>query len=297
MTDKLRRLRAQFPWLLVVVMGGVALAQSNGGRDIPYVGFLDENGVPVSAQRALRVELFVSDTAPLACDSIDFAAIEVNAGRFAVELEDVPDACFSSGELYLEIAVGPDLGSLTTLASAGGGRQRVGTVPFAAAGPAAARVFMDDLEVRGDLTVGGSYGPPCSAGMTRVGAWCIDNEYTDDAAATLNEAGEVFNTTGFNGAVRFCHSEGKSLCPLDALIACDLAEPVGADCTTLTDASGPASLGDVWTSTHFLPDGTGTPAHDVFDAVTVFNGEGNQVSHRPNTDLDNEFWCCRPARY
>jgi hypothetical protein len=94
--------------------------------------------------------------------------VPVNAGRFQVELQDVPDACLVGGELYADIAVGPVDGTLTDLSTGvGSGRVLVGAVPFAAASPRAATLLVEsDADIGGNLDVVGGVTTGAAVGVT-----------------------------------------------------------------------------------------------------------------------------------
>jgi hypothetical protein len=146
----------QLPIALVVITAGVGIAQSAvTGRVFPYVGYLEEDGFPVDGDRDMRVNLYASDAAGTACDVQYFDDVPVNAGRFSVQVEDVPDNCLNLGELFASVAVGPVDGTLIDLGTGtGSGRVLIGAVPFAAASPRAATLLIEnDADVGGDLIV------------------------------------------------------------------------------------------------------------------------------------------------
>jgi len=77
------------------------------------------------------------------------------------------------------------------------------------------------------LTVSG-----CPSGTHSVGSWCIGPEQT---------------ARDHNLARENCWDQGKKMCPLDAILACDKDEPAGADCTTTTDL-GSIAARNIWSS-------------------------------------------------
>jgi hypothetical protein len=141
------RLIRHLPLFAFLALGGVAVAQSidNGGRDIPYVGYLEEDGFPVDGVRDMRVRVFPVGTGGSVCHNQTFDGVTVAAGQFSLELTDLPDSCLVTGELWLALHVGPTGEALTALSTGvGAGRVRVGAVPFAAANPAGSSLLVGD---------------------------------------------------------------------------------------------------------------------------------------------------------
>jgi hypothetical protein len=156
---KTQQLFRHAPWLVVLLIGGIAIAQSaDEGRVFPYVGYLEEDGFPVEGLRVVRVNLFESEGAGTACQTYTFSDVSVASGRFQVELTDVPDSCLIDGELFADVAVGGTVGTLVDLSTGvGSGRVRVGAVPFAAASPKAATLLVEEgLEVKGSAVIDGA---------------------------------------------------------------------------------------------------------------------------------------------
>lgn len=118
---------------------------------------------------------------------------------------------------------------------------------------------------------------PCPSDMVRIGAECIDQELR----APQN----------LGGAMGTCNALGRSLCDFEAILACDVLEPLkgpGAplSCGDVTDDAGQT----IWTSsTH------GDAANpSTVDNLTCYKGSNTIVQcHSP--DL-NAFFCCQPAR-
>lgn len=118
----------------------------------------------------------------------------------------------------------------------------------------------------------------CPAGTHRAGAWCI---------------GPQTVTRDYNGSQISCWNQGMQLCPLDAILACDLLQPVGADCTTLTDAL----------TTQWIWCAEQSEANDVNAYVggtaRVFAGSGNHVGNEvdfASKSDTNWYFCCLPRR-
>jgi hypothetical protein len=154
-----KRFVRQLPLLVVVLVAGVAIAQTaTTGRVFPYVGYLEEDGFPVDGVRYVRINLHPLAVGGTTCDVQDFPSTTVAAGRFQVDVADVPDGCLIGGELFASVAVGADVGSLVNLSTGvGAGRVRIGAVPFAAASAKAATLLVeDDARVGGSLTVVGN---------------------------------------------------------------------------------------------------------------------------------------------
>jgi hypothetical protein len=91
-----------------------------------------------------------------------------------------------------------------------------------------------DLTVGDDLFVGGAVSSGCPAGTAFVSGWCIDASRSHAAAVET-----------WGQAMTFCNSQGKGLCPYDALMACDELNPSGSNCTADTADSGRV----LWTGT------------------------------------------------
>jgi hypothetical protein len=210
---KTQKLLRQTPWLLLILVGGIAIAQSaTTGRVFPYVGYLEEDGFPVDGSRDVRINLFSSEGAGTACQTQDFDDVLISSGRFQVDLIDVFDNCLVTGELFADIAVGPDFGSLVDLSTGvGSGRVQIGSVPFAAASPKAATLLVED-----DLVVLGNTSTPTLdvtsnttaaldvTGNTRTGSLTVTGNATAAGTALLSNGGHagyagfshVNNTTG-----------------------------------------------------------------------------------------------------
>ena len=162
------RWHKHLPIAVLVVGGGIAIAQTQTGEAVfPYVGYLEENGIAVTGERTVRVDLFATANAVESpCRSQTFSPVDLHAGRFQVEVTvpragGVYEACLAGGELYAGIAVGAAdaaAGDLVALTSGlGGDRVRIGTVPFAAASPKAVPLLVaDSVQVDGDVLAGGT---------------------------------------------------------------------------------------------------------------------------------------------
>lgn len=161
-----KRLLGQLPLLALVVVGGVAVAQSidNTGRDIAYSGRLELHGAPLSGAVDMRFDLYASATATSTCATREVSDVGVANGAFSLVIPDVPDGCLLGGELWFDLAVGEaGSGTLSPLSSAGGGRTRITSVPFATAVPKSSsflvgsgEIALDDPESGAVYTLKGS---------------------------------------------------------------------------------------------------------------------------------------------
>jgi hypothetical protein len=124
----------------------------------------------------------------------------------------------------------------------------------------------------------GAIGPTGPAGVgcdvattTRVGMWCVD----DDIQLT---------PMNFYQASDFCHAREKSICPVDALMLCDvLGASLGskATCVITTDSNTLR----LWTSTFDASFGD-----RVFQGIIVY-GEDNKAFQASLSEL-YPFYCC-----
>lgn len=140
----------QLPLAALVVIGGVAIAQSidNSGRDIAYQGRLELDGAPHNGAVDMRFDLYASEGAVSTCATRQVDGVVATDGVFSLFIPDVPDACLVGGELWIDIAVGEaGSGTLTPLATGAGGRQRVAAVPFATAAPKSSSFLVGSGEI------------------------------------------------------------------------------------------------------------------------------------------------------
>lgn len=86
--------------------------------------------------------------------------------------------------------------------------------------------------------------------------------------------------------MRNCWTLRMHLCPLEALMACDIRQPVGADCTTDTDLP-PTTW--IWAS----------EMHTDVDDVDAFSelGRGRVYAGRGNNTVNEADWSVRSAKY
>jgi hypothetical protein len=129
------------------------------------------------------------------------------------------------------------------------------------------------VTVRGDMAVNGELSFSCPAGWDRYGEWCIED----------NLRGPDTHTNAWSA----CHTVGGSLCPIAALMACDIIGPAGTACRASTDAAGWH-----WTSTIIGND------VDAFDAIAVYNHSGNNAGNEIDISTEAssyQYYCCRAA--
>jgi hypothetical protein len=113
----------------------------------------------------------------------------------------------------------------------------------------------------------------CQPGMSPFGDWCIDNILNTDQV----DAEDAIST---------CISEGKMLCPLEAIHACDVVNFMSggdnATCGNITDEAG----GTIITSTFCGDTRNGTSLNDL----VIYDGTDN--SARCEDGELAQFFCC-----
>lgn len=127
----------------------------------------------------------------------------------------------------------------------------------------------------GNATVDGTLRWKCPQGMTRLGTWCIDNE---------------FKSGSFDTAMSACNDRYAVVCPLDVLLLCDHIQPGTSDCTKETDAS--QNHDKIITSGYSYT----SYSDSVFDGITAFNGDDNSVDRVTATAV-HEYYCCIPGYF
>jgi len=128
----------------------------------------------------------------------------------------------------------------------------------------------------------GPTGPPgsidfeagCGAGMTRIGHWCVDDL--------------IHPPKNFAGASEECHDLHSSICPVEAVMLCDVldASVLGnqASCINTTD-----SALRIWTSTYDAAFG-----QSVLQAIIIYDGDDNTALKADQTEVF-PFYCCQAA--
>ena len=109
------------------------------------------------------------------------------------------------------------------------------------------------------------------ATTTRIGMWCVDNLIH-------------LPSKNFADASAECHDLGKSICPVEALMLCDvLDDALGtqASCTITTDNNTLR----LWTGTY-----DASYVESVFQSIMVY-GEDNKV-FQANLSEIYPFYCC-----
>jgi hypothetical protein len=110
----------------------------------------------------------------------------------------------------------------------------------------------------------------CAAGTTRIGDQCVDD---------TGQVGTWAQATGL------CNAAGKTVCSVETLQVCDLVNPAGTDCTSLTDA--PAGT-TTWTSTSVAGAGQVASAFQV-----AFAGDGTLVvDDVTGGGIARNYLCC-----
>lgn len=150
----LKTLTHQLPIFALLAISGLAIAHGTGtgGRVIPYVGFLEENGVPAEGPHDIDVTLYAAPIGGAPCMGVqEFTGHPVSAGRFQVDLANIADGCLRSNALWLEVSVDGTALTASPDPVTGSERVRLGPTPLATA-------LAGDPVVQGTMTVstGGS---------------------------------------------------------------------------------------------------------------------------------------------
>jgi len=117
---------------------------------------------------------------------------------------------------------------------------------------------------------------PCPADMQRAGAQCIDRD--------IRAAQDLRNATVT------CDGLGRSLCPIEVLIACDnleLSKGPGAP-VSCGDATDEGAARIMWTGSQNTPFGS-----DIYANLACYRGD-NALIKCSSADL-HEFFCCQAA--
>ena len=150
--------------------------------------------------------------------------------------------------------------------TSGGFKFPDGTVQTSASNDAAVQTQLIQLNAR----------TACPLGMSRTGAWCIDDVWSSPAEA--------------RDSIRSCSASSKSVCSLEALTTCDADNhKVGSEfpdsCGNKTDAGGSVTIR---TLTHDHVNGAGA-------AISLIGYKGNEtLVTLGNLDTEN-YYCCTPA--
>ena len=150
--------------------------------------------------------------------------------------------------------------------TSGGFKFPDGTVQTSASKDAAVQTQLIQLNAR----------TACPLGMSRTGAWCIDDAWSPPAEA--------------RDSIRSCSAGSKSLCSLEALTTCDAdnhkkGSEFPESCGNKTDAGGSVTIR---TLTHDHLNGAGA-------AISLIGYKGNEtLVTLGNLDTEN-YYCCTPA--
>ena len=135
----------------------------------------------------------------------------------------------------------------------------------------------DTVTFTGDVQITGDVRSACPSNMQRIGDMCID--------VVQNAGADWF------AAVTTCHNEGKRLCPLETIMACDALNADSgvstSDCHDITDGS---ASNRTWTSTLA---GYTTGAFEGFSQILRYEGD-NDVDARDHAE-SNAYFCCTQA--
>jgi len=116
----------------------------------------------------------------------------------------------------------------------------------------------------------------CPADMDRAGTWCID---------------KVANASTDGGnSITVCHNEGKTLCPLQAIMTCDqlnIRNGVTNSCGFRTDTAGALTR-------TFGIDNDPTGGTSAFNEFVTYAATGNALSADLNATT-RSYFCCRPV--
>ena len=119
----------------------------------------------------------------------------------------------------------------------------------------------------------GSIEGGCGPGTTRIGHWCVDDLIH-------------LPPKNFPDASEDCHDQSSSICPVEALMLCDVLDEnvLGnqASCVNTTDAAG-----RIWTSTYDAAFG-----ESVLQAIVIYDGDDNTALKADQTEV-YPFYCCK----
>ena len=104
---------------------GDGMAPASEPYRLPYSGTLEQDGLPVTGDIPMRFSLFATEVGGTAEWTADFT-VSVFAGRFDVQLGDIPPEVFSQEVLWLGVEV-DEGGTFVALAN----RQRISSAPTA----------------------------------------------------------------------------------------------------------------------------------------------------------------------
>lgn len=132
------------------------------------------------------------------------------------------------------------------------------------------------LVTQGDAAIGGEL--LCPDGTHRAGIWCI---------------GPQQGPSNYSAAMNACWNQDMQLCPLQAILACDVVEPAGADCTVATDVPT-----EDWIWCAEQPTANDVNAFTGGEA-RVFASNGNHATNEVDFFAKSNsliYFCCIPRR-
>jgi hypothetical protein len=140
---------------------------------------------------------------------------------------------------------------------------------------------LQGFEPNGDPICVPCGGRGCDEATTsQIGMWCVDNNIRGFSSQDPPK--------NFADASAECHAEGMSICPVEALMLCDLlndAAGPNAQCSVITDQNNVR----LWTSTFDASYG-----EHVFASIVTY-GENNRAFKALATD-SYPFYCCKSAK-
>lgn len=238
--------------LACILLWASAAGAQTPPADTTYSGRLvDDLGAPLAGPVDIGLRIFDEATGGTLLYSEDHLAVALDpTGGFSVRLGlgSSPlgsyDADLFDGDpdRWLEVVVESDVLSP---------RQAIASVPWALVAERAQEAV--------------SLVSDCPAGTDRAGAWCVGPTQAPMTWANAQQA---------------CWAQGMQLCPLKALMACDIMQPVGADCTATTDS--PTAANWIWCSESHQDD------NNVFSEglVRIYAHNGNHASNEADwTDI------------
>jgi hypothetical protein len=114
--------------------------------------------------------------------------------------------------------------------------------------------------------------PICPPDMEQVGSWCIDR------VRTLEDE--------FDDLVGICKAKGRSLCPLEAIIECDVGTS-GANYPALSCQAYADGNGWIWTTTPHASDG-----QSFFTFMTVYQSDNKANVQSTGVGSFYAGFCC-----
>ncbi|MCP4502135.1 MAG: hypothetical protein GY822_19430 [Deltaproteobacteria bacterium] len=221
--------------LLLVAVVAVANHGGASGRYVPYQGHFESDGSPVTtlpgAGKSITFTFYDAETAGTELD-VCTHVVDVDAGKFAVNIGPVPDAAFASANLYVAVAVEGNL-----LA----GRQKIHGSTFAIRGEVGKPFAVDELNALGNENAGGD----------------VDVIFDVTAGRDVIATDDLVGTRAVVDQVQFPNTIGKKLNLWDSNYGFGIANsPLQAYTSSAAAVKFGSMTGDTFTEgTSFYPDG------------------------------------------